>query len=522
MFLLVPLAVIALITRPLVAGDLITMINGEILFTVLLLGGAWIGGVAGSGFLLDWAWSLEHQPVLPGIAMTLCTIAARSLLALPVAILQRCGALDARDRMDGERFSRGKKVLFFGTTWLILPASAPFAVRGVLSEPVVAVPVVVLAALIASPVLVTVLTVIALRAVGKDAAAADETPAGPNHTGSVRPAHPLVLVSALLLPAALCAGLLTANPLGWPQLTQMRAKLPDIHGDLAFSLLGAAVRPDGGILTWHHFVDTGPGSESEGFAWARTCTGRACGRPAGNRAKVPGQAPRLQVAGTLSDGRIVAVAGHRRIRDAGRKPGVTEVTVWVCGTDACRTGGVAVTTPELEMFVEADAAVRPDGGMVVADTRPERGATSATGRARLSLTFCRAPDCGDPRTVTVARRFPEDAIPRDVLLTPDGRAVVTGTLPKKRGLTVIACDTAACRDPHLAVLDADLSLPPERVSIYPTADIAIRPDGRPLVAVDGLHPDVITVLMPGEAGVARSRPPCGSVPGRAQVTRPLR
>ncbi|WP_165977150.1 hypothetical protein [Nonomuraea diastatica] len=178
---------------------------------------------------------------------------------------------------------------------------------------------------------------------------------------------------------------------------------------------------------------------------------------------------------------------------------MTELAVWACGADACRTGGVAVTTPEHEASVDADAAVRPDGSMVVAHTRPERGATSATGLVRLSLTFCRAPDCGDPRTVTVTRRFPGDTIPRDVLLTPDGRAVVTVTLPKKRGLTVIACDTAACRDPHLATLGADLPLPPERVSVYPTADIAIRADGRPVVLYretleegDGLLLDCLT------------------------------
>jgi hypothetical protein len=241
--------------------------------------------------------------------------------------------------------------------------------------------------------------------------------------------------------------------------------------------------------------------------WLATCADHAC-RGIGYRWVAP-PPPELRRGGPsaasvrLPDGRLVVTRWSRR--DAHGKWAAWPM---VCDHRDCTpmSGGRPMTTIPGAHLSTVALAARPGGGLVLVRTealQEEADGWLPPPRESLSFTICGDPACSHQRTKHIAR-LPaslDDRGPQSlaVAVTPDDRPVAARVNLQSGAIHVLSCEDPACHRSRVTCPVAPRS--PRRLlreresdSARTGAALAVRKDGRPVIAYRDVHDGSIRLL----------------------------
>ncbi|MEN3535807.1 hypothetical protein AAH991_11885 [Microbispora sp. ZYX-F-249] len=225
-------------------------------------------------------------------------------------------------------------------------------------------------------------------------------------------------------------------------------------------------------------------------------------------------------AAVTPDGSVVFAGWVRGPDEAGRR----KLQLFSCRPGGCtwRPGPPLRTAPgdafRLDVAPVNATAVATRDGIAVASIAPV-SADRYPAPARVTLTRCPDLACVHPRTITVGdltvADFVGDRKPRAlaVAASPDRRPVIAYADPITRKVTIAICDTVACGHPAMRAFDMpDRSSPrydPRRSFDDLRLQVAVRPDGRPVIVHNGGGTGDTTILLcrdPSCSGTPRTVP----------------
>ncbi|MEV4578520.1 hypothetical protein AB0K16_35300 [Nonomuraea jabiensis] len=325
-----------------------------------------------------------------------------------------------------------------------------------------------------------------------------------------RPARLMPVLAGLLLPGLLYGGAVLVNPLGWPEVSETAVtrtwpRDPDAEvfeedgrtkPELGASHLQALYAGRGGRMVML-MDDFDP-------AKLLTCMDSTCAQTRLTWAEPVGAVPGYTAAGArLADGRLVVSTWAEEGAD---EDGLAvdddnwraRLGLLLCDATACvpAPGGKPITEVTSSRQDRTIAlAVRPGGGLLVAQFYELPWGESDTPEEGLSITTCDDPACTRPHTKEVAK-LPADKYRDDSrgLITgvgPDDRPVVLRFDRETGAVFVISCDDPACARTRTGR--------PARGSAYYSdgqagAAMLVRADGRPLIAYLDVNDSAIKLL----------------------------
>ncbi|MFC4122060.1 hypothetical protein [Nonomuraea zeae] len=326
-----------------------------------------------------------------------------------------------------------------------------------------------------------------------------------------RRARPVLVLAAFLLPSLLYGGAALVNPLGWLEVseTAVTANLPHGSGDEAPEVDGRPPQPSLESSDLQALY-AGPGGRlimlMDGSSEAKllTCADIGCARPRLSWAEPPAvDGERTAVSAQLADGRIAvttwAIDEHyRRVYDENWR---ARLGLLICDATACAPAPGGKPLAEVRWGGRNKVvalAARPGGGLVVAQLHGLPAGSEADEEV-LSLTTCDDPACIRPRMRKVAK-VPVNTRTgggRDLIaaVAYDDRPVVLRLDRDSGAIHVVSCD-----DPTCTRASVEQPVGKGRPGYLfdrrnqPHAEMAIRADGRPLIAYEDVADDTIKLL----------------------------
>ncbi|MEU7001836.1 hypothetical protein [Nonomuraea sp. NPDC046570] len=289
---------------------------------------------------------------------------------------------------------------------------------------------------------------------------------------------------ALVLPGLLCGLALQANPLGWRELSDRVVPQSDAEGPrVSVDSLMAVLPGQGGRVVMH--------SDRRQDASLLVCADVRCQDY--DFEYVNGRQGFRSVAGSaaLPDGRVAVVGWTWRDSDG---PGVAELRVLICDGERCAPPPGSAVLAEVpgrsreSRGSRVALAATPGGGLVAAHLVTERVKGEDVEKEDvLRFTFCHDLTCANPRTVTGARlehlfSLEYEGHPLGVAVSPDGRATAVRVDRRSGAVIVVGCDTPACGEPRVSRPAGPVAYDPAEEPVLTGAAVAVRPDGRPVVA----------------------------------------
>ncbi|WP_431915116.1 hypothetical protein [Nonomuraea jabiensis] len=311
-----------------------------------------------------------------------------------------------------------------------------------------------------------------------------------------RPARPVPVLAALLLPTLLYGAAVLVNPLGWLEVSETVVT----EGGSRDPSSDAYERPKP-TLDWPDLraLYAGQGGhmvmvmDDSREAKLLTCADSTCARARLSWAEPPDVDGEQTVASArLTDGRLAvttwAVEEHYRwVYDENWR---ARLGLLLCDATACVPAPGGRTLAEVTWGGRNKVvalAARPGGGLLVAQLHGLSKKDKDADKEALSLTTCDDPDCAHPRTREVAK-VPVNTYTgggRDLIagVDPDDRPVALRLDHDSGAIHVVSCDDPACARAHVEqpVGDDPSGYLFDRRS-RPRAAMAIRADGRPLIA----------------------------------------
>ncbi|MEV5895962.1 hypothetical protein [Nonomuraea fuscirosea] len=336
-----------------------------------------------------------------------------------------------------------------------------------------------------------------------------------------RPIRPVPLLAGLLLPGLLYGGAVLVNPLDLLEvsetvITVSRSGDPDV----AVSTEGGRSKP---TLEWSELRAMYAGQDGrmvmlmDGSRAAKllTCADSRCARARLTWAEPEAVEGEYPVTGArLADGRLAVTtwAIDDMYRSVWDEKWSARLGLLICDSEACvpAAGGPLAEVAEAARSRVLALAARPGGGLLLAQLRPiptwgEEGGF----KEELSITTCDDPACARRRTEEVAR-LPgneETETMRELVagVGPDDRPVILAVDRHTGSMVVISCDDPACARTRTGRPVKEESRP--RYSDRDRrarATMAIRADGRPLIAYRDVTDDAIRLLDCHDRACARA------------------
>ncbi|MEV0314865.1 hypothetical protein [Nonomuraea fuscirosea] len=286
-----------------------------------------------------------------------------------------------------------------------------------------------------------------------------------------------------LLPGLLFSGVVLINPFGWPELAEKNVTESWVPQE--FPVLAHERRPElrpfdlqalhtgrgaGLIVVMDGFMDDSsllacadPSCVRTSFEWAEP-------RGSGTRWE-PGTASTR-----LPDGRLLLTTWTS-----------TRLELLTCEATGCvRSSGAVATTRSRAERVGVALAVRQGGGPVVAYAEADPAGGDRPTHDVLSFIFCADPSCAHPERRRIAQlettlySATHDTLA--VALGPEDRPVAARIDAVDGQIHVISCPDAAC---HRPTVTRPVPPAPSSLDDLPWTfglDLAVRPDGRPVIA----------------------------------------
>ncbi|MGI5293102.1 hypothetical protein ACQEVF_58690 [Nonomuraea polychroma] len=327
--------------------------------------------------------------------------------------------------------------------------------------------------------------------------------------GPPRPARPVPVLAALLLPGLVFSASVLVNPLGWPEVAETYAQ-DVLRRDPAYFEEGSArldwdglravfAGPGGGVTV---FTDSVFDSASK----LLTCSDVSCTRLANRWTEKNAdlrRGTRPPAAATrLPDGRLLVVKWEQTVRVRGWRARLV-----ICDAQRCADapGGRFITQVE-DPYPRSNVAlaVRPGGGVVLAQATevPTGDDLAPSAKETFSLIMCDDVACTRPRAKQVARvdsrAFVKAPQSLAVAMGPGGRAVAVRLDSLTDAMHVISCSDPACDQVRvtrpITPIWRDLRRAPDSGDFEERLDesddygdqvgvsLAVRADGRPLIA----------------------------------------
>ncbi|MCK2216786.1 hypothetical protein MF672_023725 [Actinomadura sp. ATCC 31491] len=335
---------------------------------------------------------------------------------------------------------------------------------------------------------------------------ADELP-----PSAPRRVRPVLVLAAFLAPSLLYGGAALVNPLGWLEVseTTVTANLPHGSGDEVPEVDGRSPRPSLGSSDLRALY-AGPGGhlvmllDDSREAKLLTCADIVCARPRLFWAEPPavdGEGP--AVSAQLADGRVAVTTWavdeqYRYVYDENWR---ARLGLQICDATACAPAPGGKPLAEVGWGGRNKVlalAARPAGGLVVAQLNGLPAGSDAD-EEELSLTTCDDPACTRPRMRKVAK-VPVNTRTgggRDIIaaVAHDDRPVVLRLDQDNGAIHLVSCGDPACTRASVEqpVGESQSGYPFDRGD-RPHAEMAIRADGRPLIAYDDGAEDGIKLL----------------------------
>ncbi|MGW4412816.1 hypothetical protein ACWEJ6_53190 [Nonomuraea sp. NPDC004702] len=481
------------------------------MLALLLIGAVVIAADAAAGFgLLMWNGA---QVTAFAVTALLVLFSLPCLLAVPGVVLTKRSArrsLALAYRLTSQAAWATAFTLAFGV--VIFPALAQQALNAATSAiPIARIGAGCVLALVATPFQATVIARLFLRRLliaGKNTELrkiVDGLPQSASH-----PARPAPVLAALLLPALLYGGAVLVNPLGWLEVSQtaVTKNLPPDSG-METSQADGRPRPR---LDWSDKLTlrTGPGGRMvmllDGSRQAKllTCLDSGCAQPRLTWAEPAAvDAERIAVSAPLADGRLAVTtwALEEHYQWVYDKNWRSQLGLLLCDATACAPAPGGKKLAEVtwaDRNREVALAARPGGGLVVAQLHGLAKQRDVEGEL-LSLTICDDPGCAHPRAkdVTNVPVSSDTGGGRDLIagVGPDDRAIMLRLDQDSGAIQVISCDDPACARARVEqpVADESPDTSPDR-PVRPPAAMAIRADGRPLIAYQDMADGTIKLL----------------------------
>ncbi|NRQ33824.1 hypothetical protein HII36_18485 [Nonomuraea sp. NN258] len=317
-------------------------------------------------------------------------------------------------------------------------------------------------------------------------------------TGAPRPARPVRVLAALLLPNLLYGGVLLINPLGWPEVSETVVTEDwSRHPYPGVSARDGRPLPSLGTSDLR-LLQTGPDGrmvmlmDDDDQAKILTCLNDDCTQLRYRWAEAYGAAGGYLAAGArLADGRLVvstwtpqdgspAADEDRRVR----------LDLLICDATGC--AGAPGGRPVAEVEGTGDdrwvaLATRPGGGLLIALLAELEPSENDVDTAGLSIITCDDPLCTRPRAREVAKLpvkpYLDDGRGLVAGVGPDDRPVVSWFDRETGSIFVISCDDPACVQARMGRhVRPDRHDDSEELRDRVGAAMAVRPDGRPLIA----------------------------------------
>ncbi|MEV5895963.1 hypothetical protein [Nonomuraea fuscirosea] len=454
-----------------------------LLVAALAFGAIW---AARAGVLMatDRRWQADALLVVAVFA------ALPGLLAVPGVLLHGCGGLGSISRayrLTRLRFLRTTSTLAVGV--VLLPGAAAWALASGL--PLLPGPLTTLGWGLAGTVLALAVTPVQAAVVARqflhclawrtevdDSDLAHGLPDGAPR-GPVTPG----LVPVALLPGLLFSGIVLINPFGWPEVAEKNVTESWVPQE--FPVLSHERRPQlrpfdlqalhtgrgaGLIVVMDGYQDDSsllacadPSCVTTSFEWAEP-------RGSGTRWE-PGTASTR-----LPDGRLLLTTWTS-----------TRLELLTCEASRCvRSGGAVATTRSRPESVGVALAVRPGGGPVLAYADADPAGGDRPTHDVLSFIFCADPSCASPERRQVAKLGRTGYSVTDdnlaVAVGPGDRPVAAWYDPVNGQIHVISCLDATCRRPTVT---SPVPSAPSGLDDLPWTfglALAVRPDGRPVIA----------------------------------------
>ncbi|TDD11485.1 hypothetical protein [Nonomuraea diastatica] len=298
--------------------------------------------------------------------------------------------------------------------------------------------------------------------------------------------RPAVLLAALLLPGLLYGTTVAANPLGWLEVsdhvTAPREVVPLNAEDRGlpvypFSLQSVGVAS--GDRPTVHLADHDLGPR------LLTCLDSRCGdlslyRAAGDDSSVP-----VSAATHLPDGRTVVASWEWT-----DKEGRYRIRLRVCGDGTCKVTADAIRTLPRDRLVARKAkavlVARPDGGSVVAYT--EISLRDDADRETVMITTCADLACAAPVTHAPAKlnhpiESELDTQVLDLAIAPDGRPVIARYDVETGLVHVVSCAAPDCAKATVSSAGTRTTRDITRGKVGSRGlSVTVRRDGRPVIA----------------------------------------
>ncbi|MGW4412126.1 hypothetical protein ACWEJ6_49575 [Nonomuraea sp. NPDC004702] len=465
--------------------------------------------VVGFGILL---WNGAQVPAY-AITALLLLFSLPCLLAVPGVVLKRRSARSALAlayRLTSHAPWATALTLAFGV--LIFPAVIQQVVQGAMSEtPVLQAGASFCLGLVAVPFQATVIARLFLHRLALAGIPTElQEIAGALPASTSRRARPVPVLAAFLLPSLLYGGAGLVNPFGWLEVSQtvVTRNLPQAADEAP----EAGGRPPQPTLESSDLraLYAGPDGRltmlMDGSSEAKllTCADSGCARPRLSWAEplaVDGE--RTAVSARLADGRIAVTTWaidelYRRVYDENWR---ARLGLLICDATACAPAPGGKPLMEVrwgERNKVVALAARPGGGLVVAQLQglPSK---SDDDEEVLSLTTCDDPACLRPSTRKVAKLLVNTRTGggRDLIaaVAPDDRPVALRLDQDSGAIQVVSCDNPACTR---ARVEQPVGTGRSGYVFHrrnePHAELAVRADGRPLIAYEDLSEGAIKLL----------------------------
>ncbi|TMR24666.1 hypothetical protein ETD86_03645 [Nonomuraea turkmeniaca] len=309
------------------------------------------------------------------------------------------------------------------------------------------------------------------------------------------------VLAALLAPGLVFSAAFLVNPLGWPEVTNLRkltwSQRVDDNRLLVYpeDVRALYADPGGGLTVF---------SDHEHYSASKllTCADIRCDdmrvRWSEKDEDEPGSSSRPPATATrLPDGRLLLLKWARMPKRE------WHARLLICDRDACAPapGGQLIARARDHAHLNSALALRPGGGVVIAQANAEPEEWGPSYQDTVSFTLCDDVSCTRPRTKQASRMsspgFTDARNTLAVAVGPDGRPVAVRTDVENGAVHVISCMDPACdevraRRPLGPVWPNDMDGATDQYStrrdqIYEYrnqigARLAVRADGRPVIA----------------------------------------
>ncbi|MFG6198207.1 hypothetical protein [Nonomuraea sp. JJY05] len=309
---------------------------------------------------------------------------------------------------------------------------------------------------------------------------------------------PLVL-PALVLPGLAYGGVAAVNPFGWLETSE--TDVTAAWRDSFEAGIGAPQLGRGDLRALY----PGPGTGMVALVYGGfqkpsamfACADRTCRRARLRYAEAgPDQDLGVDAVGAaLPDGRLVLTSWtwHRREWDSWESLGLL-----ICDQERCippRDGSPLIPRHDFARGMSLALSPRPGGGLVVATAdQVEIG----RGRRRydvISLISCADSGCSRPVTREVARvpsgGFAPGPQTLSVVVGADDRPVVARMDSRTGAVHMVSCEDPACARPHVTRPVAPQTIEVTRDSPRHAVAVAVRPDGRPVLAYQDIRDSAV-------------------------------